>query len=126
MARKQKVSHVFDCAGGCTIQSNPGRYKIQAGIPGFSYTTQAQPCAGAGRVRTSGKKTRSTCPVQLVFKSGQPYLRFCLTQKHPGKLVRVDSAEEAQRVSAEMCRCWKKNRKQFGSCLPASLPLGRF
>lgn len=120
-----RESTVFESCGGsgCAIPSTGGRYKIQEGVPGFSYTTQAKPCAAAGRSRT-GKKTRSTCPVQLIYKNGQPYLRFCLAQKRPGKVIAVSSADEAQRVSAEVCKCWRKNRKQFGKCLPASTPLG--
>lgn len=122
MARGRTPIVFDDCGGrGCTISSSTRRYDVSS-YPGFDYTTQAQPCASAGRSK-DGKKTRSTCPVQLIFKNGQPKLRFCATQKQPGRVIPVDSAEEAQRISSELCACFKKNRKQWGKCIPAG-PLG--
>jgi hypothetical protein len=112
-----------DCGGaGCAI-TRPAGARVHT-PPGFSYSTQAKPCASAGRPKEAGKKTRKTCPVQLIFDRGQPKLRFCLAQGRPGKVIAVSSAEEAQRVAGEACRCWARNRKQFGQCLPADAPLG--
>lgn len=125
MSKRGRPSTVFEACGGggCAIPSTGGRYKIQENVPGFSYSTRDTPCRSAGRAK-GGAKTRSTCPVQLIYKSGQPFLRFCLAQKRPGKVIPVSSASEAQRISAEVCKCWRKNRKQFGKCLPANTPLG--
>jgi hypothetical protein len=73
----------------------------------------AKPCAGE---RTEKKLN---CPVQLFFRRGQAYLRFCTKQNTPGFIRPVKDAAEAQRIAAEACRCWLEKGKSFKACLPA-------
>jgi len=71
-----------------------------------------KPCAGALK--------RTGCPVQLAFEDGQPFLRFCTTEKQPGYRVDVSNAAEAVKVADAACSTWKATGK-FD--FPAGTPL---
>jgi hypothetical protein len=73
----------------------------------------AKPCAGE---RTEKKLN---CPVQLFFRRGQAYLRFCTKKNTPGFIRPVKDAAEAQRIASEACRCWLEKGKSFKACVPA-------
>ncbi len=109
--------HVFlDCGNpkkGCKIKRRPAGAKL-ATPPSFRYTTQAKPCG-------TSKKMRKTCPVQLFYKGGQPMLRFCHKPKTPGRVLRVDTPQQAQRIASEACRCWQRShtdpkKRSFDKC----------
>lgn len=51
---------------------------------------------------------RAGCPVQLVWKKGDPHLRFCSQKNRPGHLLPVKDVRDAVKVSGDMCRCWEK------------------
>lgn len=114
--RKLQFNEVCGPSGRCTFKRPGGKHRI-ANYPGFNYTTPAEPCP----------TDRATCPVQLLFKEGQAYLRFCrfkpnkktVTGEHKtsdyvkgrgpgdkGYLVKVDSEREAARVAKAACECW--------------------
>lgn len=115
MAKRRKGTskkpRVFrDCGNkkGCKITRRPAG--ARAATPfGFSYTTQAKPCNWAKG------KPRKTCPVQLFFNKGVPTIRLCTERGKAGPTFAVSSPQEAQRIAAEACKCWEKN-KSFDRC----------
>lgn len=142
MAKQKKSGQVFSER---TITKRPaGSNVILEPAWGFEYTTQAGPCPSL----------RSSCPVQLFYKKGRPTLRFCRVQPNrkkklkPGEkpkfskkehaptqkgfTVEVDSADDAQRIAAAACRCWKKSADGFAQVVekakgkPSSVWRGSF
>lgn len=127
MAKKKKSGQVFSKKR--KIERRPAGANIVTDPAwGFRYTTQAGPCPSL----------RSSCPVQLFYKKGQPKLRFCRVQprkkaklkpgekpkfvkakapKQKGFTVDVSSADDAQRIAAAACRCWKKSPDGFEQVL---------
>lgn len=138
MAKKKKKKSARVFAEKREITRRPAGANIVTDPSwGFQYTTQAGPCPSL----------RTSCPVQLFYKKGQPKLRFCRVQprkkaklkresyvdkdgetkyrtekpkyvkakapKQKGFTVSVDSAEDAQRIAAAACRCWKKSPEGF-------------
>jgi hypothetical protein len=83
--------------------------------PELGLTTTTTPC----------KEKRRGCPLQLIFKDGQPYLRLCRTRKKPGVVVPVTTPEETFRLSKDLCACWKTNRRSFTKCTAKGAALGR-
>lgn len=67
------------------------------------------PCAATDK--------RKTCPVQLAFDRGQPFLRFCFAKKQPGYRVDVDSPTQAVEVANKACAHWKE-RGSFEGYFP--------
>ncbi len=67
-----------------------------------------------------GTKKRKGCPVQLAFDNGQPFLRFCTTDKQPGYRVDVDSPADAVAKANAACATWQATNK-FD--LPSETPL---
>jgi hypothetical protein len=67
-----------------------------------------------GKGRSVGLRT---CPVQLVFVKGTPFLRMCMQAGKPGLLVKVkdgvDAYEAAGRACAEAGFAVPKNKKVF-------------
>lgn len=62
-----------------------------------------KPCLGALK--------RTGCPVQLAFENGQPFLRFCTTEKQPGYRVDVSNPAEAVAQANAACATWKAKGK---------------
>ena len=60
-----------------------------------------QPCAGALK--------RKGCPVQLAFDGGQPFLRFCTTEKQAGFRVDVNTPAEAVKQADAACAVWRRD-----------------
>lgn len=58
-----------------------------------------------------GTKKRKGCPVQLAFDKGQPFLRFCTTDKQPGVRVDVESPEDAVAKANAACGTWAATGK---------------
>jgi hypothetical protein len=101
---KQRPRVFLDCGSpktGCKIKRRPAGARV-ATPPGFAYTTQAKPC---------GTTVRKTCPVQLFYRRGQPFLRFCRKPKTAGRTMMVDSPQQAQRIASAACKCWTKSHK---------------
>ena len=100
---KKPAARVFDDCGsakGCKVQRPAGRRA--ASPPGFSYTTKVGPCVIG---------TRKSCPVQLVYKRGQPFLRLCREPERPGHLIPFRSVAQARKAAQEACRCWTRSSK---------------
>ncbi len=125
----KKFAKVFDnCDAtsgfGCKATTPPASFKhTKKPLFTFDYTTATEPCAN----------TRKTCPVQLHFKKGKPFLRFCIKQGKkggtPGYTMPVKSVEEAQKIAAKACECWFESsktpsRRSFNKCKVSSGPLG--
>lgn len=91
---------------------DPG-YRMPAG---FNYTSKDKACVS--------KFALTKCKVQLTFKQGVPYLRFCTSPNKPGRLVPVRSATEARLLSERICMC-KIRGGDVESCLPMGTQLGR-
>ena len=50
------------------------------------------------------------CGIQLTFKEGKGYLRLCNAPNKMGKLIEVDSPDEANRIASAACAEWGKSR----------------
>ncbi len=109
---------------GCEVKKPPAAFKI-ASKPmfEFDYTTQTKPCGSI----------RKTCPVQLHFRKGVPFLRYCIEQGKKGGskgyTQEFDNIDEAQEAAAKACECWYNSSKtlskrNFDKCSVASGPLG--
>jgi hypothetical protein len=75
---------------------------------GFTaFTSKTAPC-----IPKSGQEALKpgACKVQLTFKAGKTYLRFCRRANSPGPLIPVKSAREARKFSNELCACLKATR----------------
>lgn len=107
---------------GCTIvgENRGGATKFDLGrqykatSKSVSTPKKNKPCLGA--------LNRKGCPVQLAFDKGQPFLRFCTTEKQPGIRLDVNTPAEATQKANEMCERWKSTGK-FEA--PAGSVLGR-
>lgn len=96
------------------------------------YTTKAAPCSPKGK---ESQLRPGKCKVQLIWKSGSPFLRVCRTAKKPGLLVPVRDAREARKMSNDLCACFTRTKasgsdaswKRFTTtCLPGrQLELGK-
>ena len=111
---------------------------VVGGRPGKTGQSDAQSCAIVGESRGAatkfdlGKKYGSTsktvstpkknkpclgalkrtgCPVQLAFEDGQPFLRFCTTEKQAGFRVDVNTPAEAVKQANAACAVWKSTGK---------------
>lgn len=127
----RKVRLPYRCPPGATQREKTGQCVTADGraaepIPDESCGNTSKPC-GTGR---------EACPVQLVYRRGQPALRFCPPgrmvinkageQKRkgsgmPGWLVPVDSGPNAQKFAAKACAQWEKDGRQFLSTNPAAV-----
>jgi hypothetical protein len=91
---------------GCPIKvvgSNKVTNQIFArvGQP-FRYTTKSGPCG----------VDRQTCPVQMVFKEGQPTLRFCRTQPKRGQVSRANEWRPGKDGEMEL-KPRKRDKSEF-------------
>lgn len=66
----------------------------------------APPCARAKNTKTGKVEPRKTCPVQLFWRYGKPFVRFCQTPNKPGFIKQVSSVEEAVKLSTKACQEW--------------------
>jgi hypothetical protein len=84
--------------------------------PGLDYDTASAPCTTA----------RKGCPVQLVFRKGEPFLRFCKKagSGKPGHFVSVPDVSEARRLTAEACAAWSASGGRFTAQNPAVVAAG--
>lgn len=108
-------------ADGCdikkiTVTARKGKHKGETLTKEIVVDTRAEcqdsskPCGG------ERAEKGVNCPVQLFFRRGQPFLRFCTKKNTPGFIQAVSNAKEAQRKAAEACRCWLENGKNFAKC----------
>lgn len=86
--------------------------------PGY-FQASGQPCRLlAPKERAAGLRS---CPVQLVFVNGTPYLRLCTQAYRPGFLVKVkdgaDAYDAAGRACAEAGFSVPANKKVFDRAL---------
>jgi hypothetical protein len=58
-----------------------------------------------------GRLKAGRCGIQLTFKDGKGYLRLCDAPNKLGKLIEVNSPDEANRVAAAACAEWGKSRR---------------
>ncbi len=127
----KRAKKVFDdCGGdGCEITKRAAGQRIESKPEGFDQTTPQT---------TICKVDSARCPVQLIFKDGNPYIRLCESryqtgkQSESGKPVQgkiaadmpVKNATEAQQIAREACDCWggtmpkpKRREGSFVDCL---------
>jgi hypothetical protein len=69
-----------------------------------------------------GTKKRKTCPVQLVFDKGQPFLRFCRKDNEAGFRIDVNSPGEATKQAKAACDHWVQHGT-FDTFFPENAPL---
>lgn len=75
----------------------------------------SQACAQAAK--------RKSCPVQLVFDSGQPKLRFCGKEPGPGPLLDIVDPVIAQAEANRACDHWRQHGS-FEGFFASGTPLG--
>ena len=82
--------------------------------PGYFTATSAKCDLLRGKGRSVGLRT---CPVQLVFVKGSPFLRMCSAAGKPGFLVKVKDGVEAYEAAGRACAeagfAVPKNKKVF-------------
>ena len=130
--QKQVFSNCGATSGfGCEAKKPPAAFKIVSKpMFEFDYTTQTKPCQATTK---KGKLTkRQTCPVQLHFRDGEPFLRYCTDQKKEGArgyTKKFKNIDEAQKAATKACECWFNSSKtlskrNFDQCSVATGPLG--
>ena len=78
--------------------------------PGYFQAGSAKCDFLRGKGRAVGLRT---CPVQLVFVNGTPYLRMCVAAGKPGFLVKVKDGADAYDAAGRACA-------EAGFAIPAS------
>ena len=68
--------------------------------PGYFQAGSAKCDFLRGKGRAVGLRS---CPVQLVFVSGTPYLRMCVAAGKPGFLVKVKDGVDAYEAAGKAC-----------------------
>lgn len=93
--------------------------KIGATSKTVSTPQTNRPCLGVNK--------RKTCPVQLVFDRGRPFLRFCTENKKPGYRIDISTPSEAAQRAAAACETWRRTgRFQFPPETPLASPDPRY
>jgi hypothetical protein len=88
--------------------------KVPGVEPGYFEPTGA-PC----RLLSKGQRAAGlrTCPVQLVFVKGTPFLRMCTQANRPGFLMKVTDGAKAYEAAGSACAAAgfavPKNKKVF-------------
>ncbi len=96
---------------GATVKFDLNK-KIGSTSKSVSTPKKNKPCLSA--------LNRKGCPVQLAFDNGQPFLRFCRTNKEAGYRVDVNTPAEAVEKSNAACAVYAATGK-FD--FPAETPL---
>jgi hypothetical protein len=86
----------LEASGRCSDGSEP--------TPNRSCGSRSKPCSSV----------RQTCPVQFVFKNGEPHLRFCGERGKPAPLVKVEDPLQAQKLAQEACDEWNATTLRYG------------
>lgn len=91
-------------------------------------TVEPQPQITCGPSAAPCSNARNACPVQLVYKAGQPHLRFCgppgarvnkkgqtvrVGSRAPSWLVPVKTPSSAQELAARACKQWLADGERF-------------
>lgn len=106
-------------ASGCRIVAARRRMGVRLEDP--------KPELGAKSLGKPCSTKRKSCPLQLIFQDGVPYLRLCKKagNRKPGYLVPAGTPAEAAARASELCACWRANRKRFEKCNIDRTRLGR-
>jgi len=70
--------------------------------------------------KKGSKKLVPTCWVQLVWKKGDPSLRFCTEMGKPATLVPVSDASQARRIANAYCKCVEGGKSKSVCAVSAS------
>lgn len=73
-----------------------------------------------GNVCNQERLKKGRCATQLVFAKGKPFIRLCSKFGHPGKLVAVTDARDAQEKATRYCPTQPRATKK-SSAAPAGL-----
>lgn len=60
-----------------------------------------------------GRSLKGSCPVQWIWKKGQPYLRFCHDAGQDGRLIPVRSSKDALEQARKLCAAWYARTKKI-------------
>lgn len=94
----KKVDLPYACPSGTKFIESRGRCSDGSEpVPNVSCGARGRPCSSV----------RQTCPVQFVFKNGEPHLRFCGERGKPAPLVRVENPVQAQLLAQKACDTWE-------------------
>ncbi|MGL4258001.1 MAG: hypothetical protein ACRCSL_16830 [Microbacterium sp.] len=102
----KKVDLPYACPTGTKFLEAKGR------CSDGSEPTLNRSCGSRGKPCSS---VRQTCPVQFVFKNGDPYLRFCGERGKPAPLVKVENPTQAQALAQEACAEWEATTVRYGT-----------
>lgn len=101
---QKKVDLPYACPTGTKFLEERGRCSDGSEPkPHVSCGARGKPCS----------TVRQTCPVQFVFKNGEPHLRFCGERGKPAPLVKVTDPSQAQKLAQEACNRWEKTAKRY-------------
>jgi hypothetical protein len=85
------------------------KVQVQSMPVRFNYTTGINPKTGRPTPPCNKPKVNAgKCTVLLEFLKGQPILRYCPEKGQRGIIVKVNSAEEAEKVSTAACKKFHK------------------
>ena len=103
--------------------SRPGKWRA-AQSPALQFDSPVSPLESGGSIckslNPSRKKAgldsgpKKTCPVEITFIQGKPFLRLCVGYKQPAKLVPVPAdGVEAQNIARKLCANWNAGDKEW-------------
>jgi hypothetical protein len=94
----------------------PGRPTLVTAAAKFTFDTSVKPlpaptekfCSVLSTKRKGGP--RKNCPVQITFKSGEPFLRLCTAADKPGRLVKLpQDGAKANEIARRVCASWAEH-----------------
>jgi hypothetical protein len=113
--------------------SRPGKWRA-AQSPRFKFDSPVAPLETdppqiCKALNPSRKKAgldsgpKKTCPVEITFIQGKPFLRLCVGYKQPAKLVAVPAdGVAAQNIARKLCANWNAGDKQWANIADARKP----
>lgn len=100
----KKVKLPYACPTGTKFLEASGR---------CSDGSEPAPNRSCGSRGTPCSTVRQTCPVQFVFKNGEPHLRFCGARGKPAPLVKVENPTQAQALARKACAEWEATTVRY-------------
>jgi hypothetical protein len=98
---------------GCTVVQHLARPTSKFALRPEYKTTTASVRTPKANPPCRDSTKRKTCPVQLAYDEGQPFLRFCHTANRKGYRVDVASPKDALEKGRAICADWAANNRLF-------------
>jgi hypothetical protein len=98
---------------GCTVVRHLDRPTSKFALRRDYKTTTASVRTPKANPPCRDSTKRKTCPVQLAYDEGQPFLRFCHTANRKGYRVDVASPADALEKGRAICAKWRTEGGKF-------------